>query len=280
MLSRVSGALFRAVSVGVLFALPIFIVPGLAADKGLVVSIVALSMMVWTFMEYASEYPSLIEFRDAPPFNRIRYLTLLVMVYCLSMIQSHLAVENNPASFIHNVGAIIGYSIDQPGSPVRLMMMQFPVLAGDVPYAAFLASTGIAYFTSLVALVVFMVIFFMRRWPTKKGPFNVWINLPTFDPTSTDDVVARLSRDARINIVLGFVLPFLIPSVIGVLFRFVGASPFGDPYLMIWVIAGWAFLPSVMIMRGIALSRVAHLATKAQKRLTDEQQDVSASAFG
>ena len=278
--SRVSGALFRAILVGVLFALPAFVVPGIASQNGTVIFIISLSMMIWTFMEYASVSPSLIEFRNAPPFNRIRYMSLLVMVYCLSLIQSHMFVPHNTTTFIHNVGAIIGFSIDQPGSPVRLMMMQFPLVADNIPYATFLASTGIAYFISLVSLVIFMAVFFLRRWPSNKEPFNVWLNMPNFDPTTTDDVVGRLSRDARINIVLGFFLPFLIPPVIGVLFRFVGVSPFNDPYLMIWVTAAWAFLPSGMIMRGVAISRVAQMAANARQMQEEDDHDEIASVPG
>jgi len=104
--------------------------------------------------------------------------------------------------------------------------------------------------------------------------------MPNFDPTTTDDVVGRLSRDARINIVLGFFLPFLIPPVIGVLFRFVGVSPFNDPYLMIWVTAAWAFLPSGMIMRGVAISRVAQMAANARQMQEEDDHDEIASVPG
>lgn len=280
MVSRFAGALLRAVLVGVLFALPVFVVPDIAVNDGMTVTVVSICMFLWCFSEYFSASPSLIEFRDAPPFNRIRFASLFVIVYSLALIQAHADAPTTATRLVHNIGAIIGYSIDLPGSPVNLMAMQFPTVTSDMSFTAFLASAGISYLTSLLALLVFMAVFFLKNWPSNSGPFNVWINLPTFDPTSAGDVIERINRDARINIVLGFVLPFLIPAVIGVLFRFVGVSPFDSPYLMIWVIAGWAFLPTGMIMRGIALSRVAHLATETQKRLTEEQHGNSVSAFG
>jgi hypothetical protein len=46
------------------------------------------------------------------------------------------------------------------------------------------------------------------------GAFNVRINLPAFDPTPDGDVVDRLDRDARVNIALGVLLPFLILAVV------------------------------------------------------------------
>ncbi len=73
---------------------------------------------------------------------------------------------------------------------------------------------GISYFISMLTLAMFYYFVRVRNWPTNSGPFNVWINLPTFDPTTGGDVVQRLERDARFNIVLGFLLPFLIPAVL------------------------------------------------------------------
>ncbi|MDG2258148.1 MAG: hypothetical protein P8L68_06620 [Paracoccaceae bacterium] len=260
-----------------LFAVPMFLVPGVAAKNSVVVFVLLFSGFIWTFLEYSSTYPSLIEFRDAPPFNRVRFLSLLVTVYCLSLVQ---AFAMNPivgSEFVHNVGVIIGYSLDIPGSPVNLMMDQFGIVGDGLPYMTFLASVGIAYFASLVSIVIFVVIFYVRKWPGNSGPFNVWTNMPTFDPTTTSDVVARLNRDARINIVLGFVLPFLIPACVGLSFGFVGSAPFDDSYMMIWVISGWAFLPSGMIMRGVALSRVAQMISVKRDAMTVEDERASVS---
>jgi hypothetical protein len=46
------------------------------------------------------------------------------------------------------------------------------------------------------------------------GAFNVRVNLPAFDPTADADVVDRLDRDARVNIALGVLLPFLFLAVV------------------------------------------------------------------
>ena len=46
------------------------------------------------------------------------------------------------------------------------------------------------------------------------GAFNVRVNLPAFDPTADADVVDRLDRDARVNIALGVLLPFLILAAV------------------------------------------------------------------
>lgn len=51
-----------------------------------------------------------------------------------------------------------------------------------------------------------------ERLAPQNGSFNVWTNLPTFDPTGGGDVVGRLNRDANLYVALGFLLPFLIPA--------------------------------------------------------------------
>lgn len=275
MVSRILGALLRALLVGMLFAWPVFVVPNIASSSGVVVATVSLGMFIWTFAEYASTAPSLIEFRNAPPFNRIRFGALLATVVCLSLIQAYVVDPTATNRLAYNIGAIIGYSIEFPASPVRLMLTQFPDVISGGKSGLILASAGIAYFVSLIALVVFMAAFYFRKWPTNSGPFNIWINLPTFNPTTSGDVHARLIRDARINLVLGIGLPFLVPGITGILFRFVGVSPFSDPYLMIWVIAGWTILPTAMIMRGLALSRVAQMVAAKQQRMADEHAAVS-----
>ena len=46
-----------------------------------------------------------------------------------------------------------------------------------------LAITVVAGFVTAIRL---------NAWPMGSGPFNVWINLPTFDPTYGGDVVDRV----------------------------------------------------------------------------------------
>lgn len=273
MVSRIVGALARALLVGILFSWPVFVVPGVAATNGSLVATVALGMFIWTYVEYASNAPSLIEFREAPPFNRIRYTALLATVACVSLIQAYMIEQTTMNGLAYSVGTIIGYSIDFAWSPVRLMLIQFPDELTGNKSGLIMASAGIAYLISLIALITFMAIFYIRRWPTNSGPFNVWMNLPTFTPSASSDILPRLIRDARFNLALGFGLPFLIPGVIGYLFRFVGGSPFNDPYLTIWVIAGWTILPTAMIMRGIAISRVAQMVAAKQQRMIEDAEE-------
>jgi hypothetical protein len=57
-------------------------------------------------------------------------------------------------------------------------------------------AAGTAYLISLVSLALFVIVLKMAGWPSTKSAFNVWVNLPTFEPTAGGDVVDRLVRDA------------------------------------------------------------------------------------
>ena len=87
--SRLAGAALRAFLVMVLVATPSVILSGQGADGREVVALMALFAGVLTFVEYNATYPGLVEFRDAPPFNRIRFLMLFLSVD---------TVENLPVS--------------------------------------------------------------------------------------------------------------------------------------------------------------------------------------
>lgn len=259
MFSRLTGSVVRAVLVMVLIATPTVLLFDLRQESQQLVALVALFAGALTFAEYNSVYPGLVEFRDAPPFNRMRFLMLFATVFCLSAIERGRVHPSTMTELIHAVGAVIGYSMDFPYSPVRLATLMLPDDASAASVGAVRTAAGMAYLISLLSLGIFATMIGAGRWPARDKPFNVWINLPTFDPTSGGDVVARLTRDSRINIALGFLLPFLIPAVV----RIAGAGfepmTFSSPQTLIWTMTAWAFLPASLFMRGIAMGRVADM---------------------
>ena len=84
--SRLSGAVLRAAMVILMIALPSLVLTSTTADTALIVVLVCIAAAVFTFFEYNSASPSLIEFRDAPPFNRVRFFGLCATVFALTII--------------------------------------------------------------------------------------------------------------------------------------------------------------------------------------------------
>lgn len=273
-IAQVTGALARAFLVLVLVATPSLLLPTISSDASQIVALVAISGAALTLFEYMSVYPGLVEFRDAPPFNRIRFGALFVTVFLLSVICMPLAGAPALTQFMHAFAVIIGQLLDFPYSPVHLFTL---MPANDIAPAQkqlVTAVAGMAYLMSALSVLLFVAVVRVRKWPMNNGTFNVWVNLPTFDPTTGGDVVMRLQRAAWINISLGFLLPFLFPAAVTASMVFSGPLRFEDPQTLIWMATGWAMLPSSLVMRGIAILRVAALIDRARQS-AEPQEDSS-----
>jgi hypothetical protein len=257
--SRFSGAFLRASLVIILIAMPSILLPGVDTDGKQMVALVALFAGILTFVEYNATYPGLVEFRDAPPFNRVRFIMLLATVFLIGLLERGQVFPSTLTDLVTAVGNLIGMSMDFPYSPVRLVTIMMSDGATAQQAAVIRSAAGIAYLTSLISLAVFMILLKAGSWPTRGEAFNVWVNLPTFDPAAGGDVVDRLTRDARVNIALGFLLPFLIPAVVKVGFTNLADMPMSSPQTLIWTMTAWSFLPASLFMRGIALGRLAEM---------------------
>ncbi len=266
MFTRLTGAILRAALVVLLIATPYILLPRYAADSTQIVALFALLAAGFTFIEYSSRAPSLVEFRDAPPFNRIRFLTMIVIVFSLALIQRGADSPTTLTHFFDAVGTRVGELIDFPYSPVRLVVLMLPSNVDPSLVDHVRSAAGISYLLSLMMLGIFVIIVRVGNWPTRDGAFNVWINMPTFDPTAGGDVVERLNRDAQFNLILGFLLPFIIPALVKLASDVFDPVSLSDPYTLIWTMTAWAFLPATLLMRGIALNRVARMITAQRQR--------------
>ncbi len=258
-IARFTGALARAFLVVTLIATPSLMLPSLSADTAQIVALIALCVGALTFFEYMAVYPGLVEFRDAPPFNRIRFASLFLTVFLLSTVVAAGDAPSTLTRFVEVLGGSMARSIDLPYSPVRLLVLMLPPEATPEHVVQVRTAGGLAYMISLITLGYFVLIMRMLGWPNAQGSFNVWVNLPTFEPTAGADVVARLRRDARFNVALGFLLPFLIPAALKAISLGFAPVTLQAPHTLIWTVTAWAFLPASLFMRGIAMGRIANM---------------------
>jgi len=257
----------RGILVAMLVATPSMLLPGVTNTAIEMGALLALLAAMLTFVEYNSHFPSFVEFRDAPPLNRIRFISLFVTVVVLTLISKHNYLPTNLTALFSWFGAAIGGGLDFPYSPVRLVTLMLPAGAPVETIDTLRIAAGVSYVIALITVASFLFVVRVLNWPTGNGAFNVWVNLPLFDPTTGGDVVYRLQRDGRINIILGVLLPFIIPAVIK------AASDWGNPVLLespqalIWTMSAWSFLPASMIMRGVAMLRIADLIEEKRRRV-------------
>lgn len=273
MIAQITGAIARALLVVMMIATPSLLLPSVSSDAAQIVALVALFAGALTLFEYSATYPGIVEFRDAPPFNRIRFGTMfltvfLVTVLCRGQIQPSLTSE-----LITAIGGVVAAMLDFPYSPVRLMVLIMPDTSSAAHIEKVRQAAGLAYFLSLISLVALALAIRFSRWPLHAGSFNMWVNLPTFDPTGGGDVVRRLTRDAQVNIALGFILPFLFPAIVTLTSLVFEPMTLQNPQTLIWTITAWALLPANLFMRGIALQRIASLISEQRRRAKPEDQE-------
>jgi hypothetical protein len=263
---RLTGALLRALLIALVVATPALLLQDTGTDTAQVVVLVALIAGCFVFIEYYSQYPSIIEFRFAPPYNRVRFFTLFATVLLLTVNRAGAHLDTPVADLLNAIGTLLSRVIDFPYSPVRLVLVSLPEDTPAHLIEKVRVAAGISYILAMTSLVIFGYLVKVHGWPGRQGAFNVWINLPLFDPTGGGDVLTRLKRDATINVILGFLLPFLIPAGFKVLTAVIGPVTITNPQTLIWTMTAWALIPANLIMRGIALGRIADMISEKRRR--------------
>ncbi len=265
--SNLTAALLRAFLVGLLLAIPSLMLPNTAADTAQIVVVLAILTSSLIFFEYYGRYPSILEFRFAAPYNRLKFIILLTTILSLALICRGKTDPTGWTMLITNLGSRLGHFVDLPYSPVRQIILIMPTEMDAAMLTSVRIAAGISYTISMIMLAVVFVMVRFYDWPVRKGAFNVWVNLPLFDPTRGGDIVYRLKRDASVNIVLGISLPFCIPLIIQTMTGLVNLMSLGNSQTLIWAMVAWAYLPTSMVMRGIAMARIAELIGQKRKHV-------------
>lgn len=259
MTSRLIGAILRAGLVMAVIVLPAAVVVDVSTDTRQMVTLAALILGAVTFAEYNATYPSFVEFRDAAPFNRLRFAMLATTVAGVTLAYPVTILSDQMQPQVAQIAASVGAAMDFPFSPARLLRAVAQDGADPAQLILLRNAAGLAYLLCLTWLALFAMLVRLGGWPSAQRPLNVWVNLPMFDPSLGVDVVRRLGRDGRINIFLGFTLPFILP-VLARLMLGDGAQLGSFPsHSLIWIVSLWAFFPASLILRGFALLRIAEL---------------------
>lgn len=250
--------------------LPMALLPGQPPRVVEATVLVALSAGLFTLVEYASVYPGLVEFRDAPPLNRVRFGIFVTTLVLLALALGDPDGASVLGRFVRAVGLLLGQSVDLPYTPMRVVMAQMPEGTTLQEARTVRMAAGLSYLIGLIGVTIFAILIRARSWPRGPHGFNVWINLPTFDPTAGADVVARLRRDGFVNILLGLLLPYVAPPVAVFVAGVYGFSMLESEIATCWTMTLWAFLPGSLFLRGIALRRLALMIELQRRRLAEE----------
>ncbi len=262
----------RGLLVASLVLAPGLLLPDISPDVAQGVTLLALLAAVVVVTEYSARYPGLIEFRDAKPYNRGRFLLLAGIVLSLIVLQRDIVLYPDTPSLLTHLALALGNLMHFSFSPVALLVASLPQGLPGPHLANVAISAALAYIVSLLGLGLFVLGLLTGYWPRRNAVFNVWVNLPNFDPTKGVDVVQRLERDGQLNIALGIIMPFSLPALLHLSTLLVQPLTLESPLALIWGLTLWAIIPVNLIMRGASMYRIAQL-IRAQRRRIAEAED-------
>ena len=255
-MTRFLGALARAFLVVLLAVMPSAVLPDVSAEKAQIALLIGLFAGVFVLSEYSSPAPGLIGFRDAQPVNRLRFLAIFLNAFCLSsLVAGPAAPGGSPAlvMVLDALGRVVAFGLDVPGSPLHLMTR---ALAGEGDADAIAALCGLSFLIGTLTVAGFVVVLRFGAWPVRQAQTNLWVVLPTFDP-ARGELEPRLRWDGKFNVILGFCMPFLFPILVGLSLPVSGGLMQDAPQTLVWTIALWSWIPVVLVIRGLAMLRLA-----------------------
>ena len=252
-MSNALGAIVRALLVMLLIATPSLMLPP-DPDTAQMTVLVSLFAGLLVLAEYATVYPSFIAFRDAAPYNRMRFLAIFTTLFGLCTILQLANAEGTAlGAMLSAFGRATADLFDGPLSPLSGMTAALsPHLGADLADAL----VGWAALWGLACAVLSVAALAILRWPALGAELNLWINLPLFSP-SGGDLTERLRRSAGINLVLGIVLPFAFPILVSIAAPSLWSTKSGSEQMVVWLVTAWTALPLTCWMRGVACFRIA-----------------------
>ena len=91
-----------------LVATPAIVLPGVTSDAQQFAFICAFFAAALVFIEYFSAYPSILEFRFAPPFNRIRFAAAFFSVFAMASAFTFDSSPNVLNGVMHALAGLLG----------------------------------------------------------------------------------------------------------------------------------------------------------------------------
>ncbi len=256
MFLRLTGATVRAVCVACLIMLPAFLLSGVSQSSMEFTRILATIASVFVIYEYGFSSPSLIEFRSAAPYNRIRFFLLVALVLAPTFIIGYALAGVEMTGFIPaiaNKGLVILDFIYSPFMGVA------KILSGDNESLQAAIAQAVAFNTvvMLACVIAFSVAIYINLWRFGGVDFNMWQNMPTYKSYEHQSLQERLMNSAFSSLVIACLVPLLGPTLAEFIMTSFSENGRLAPIMTIWAIAFWSFVQGAFLLRAAALAKIA-----------------------
>lgn len=256
MILRLTGAAVRAVIVAILVMLPAFLLTGVTQSGLEFTRILATIAAVFVIYEYGFATPSVIEFRYAAPYNRIRFMLLLVLVLTPAYLISHMLDGQTLSGPLTVLGRDVYGLMDSAYSPVTIVAQ---TLSGNDMVLREVVGAAISFnvVISLAFVLAFGGAVFLNLLNFGSEGFNMWLNMPTYKSYDVSSLQKRLINSAFASMLIAFLIPLFGPTAVDVSLVWFSSNGVLAPIAISWIIALWTYLPAIYLMRAIALAKVA-----------------------
>ncbi|SFI87942.1 hypothetical protein [Albimonas pacifica] len=245
----------RAVLAAAIAAVPALLLtsaPG-GGDSRTAGLVLAAAAGLYVLVEYGARTPALIDFRFAPPINRLRFalaaLTLLATTACVSFADGPGPLAATFAGF--------GAAMDFPFSPVRMAADIFTRASAPAPDPAVEYAAATAFCVALACTLAFGAAIWFGAWPRAGERMNLLVNLPTFDVERDDRGAPRLRLLGAQVLVTAAGTLFAMLVVGGFAVALLAPGVEISPLALVWSATLWAAAPGAMALRGVALLKLA-----------------------
>ena len=262
---RLLGAIFRALLVVVVAAIPSLLLP--SASQGAVefALIIGGIIGIFTFFEYGSTTPGFVDFRFAPPYNRFRAFTIASQVLAITLVSRAVELGLSEAVIL-DWARQAAQMLDFQYSPVAMAIDAILTDSrfSDTTAILLVYSITTSFVVGVGLTLVLSLILWVFPWPKDRENFNLWANLPTFQPKDGSNIPRRLRRDAYFNIILGLALIYASPLLPTLGLDWLTVDLFENNQAMVWAATLWVFIASSLIARAIAMLKIARILSRAQ----------------
>ncbi len=248
----------------IVIAAPAFLLPNASVASQEISLIIGGIAAAFTMFEYASTHPGLIDFRFAPPYNRVRFIAfacqVLGLVFLCRATEGDDAFSADLLDLADQAIALLSF----PLSPVNVAA-DLIGSGGDEAFVTLIKrAAAISFIVTFLSLAFFAVLLWVFRWPVGRRDFNLWVNLPTFEPGYGRDVERRLQRDGVANVLVGLAFLYLLPVLISRSSGWFDPTALANYQPLVWGATFWAFVSGSLVIRGAAILKVAYLVRRAR----------------
>jgi hypothetical protein len=236
--------------------LPAFLLPDTTQSAVEFTRILATIAAVFVIYEYGFASPSVIEFRFAAPYNRVRFLLLTTLIltpaYMISNMLGGTEITGRFASIAENGPVFLDFAF----SPVSIVAN---TLAGNNSEMreAVVQAIALNVVFSFSCVLAFCGAVFSNLWRFGGDDFNMWTNMPTYKSYDVSGLHDRLINSAFASFLVACLLPLFGPTLADISIVWLSEDGVLAPIVISWMIAIWTYLPAIYLMRAAALLKIA-----------------------